>query len=139
VTRIQRIRRRIIMVGWKIVNPPARRLAGIAPFWVILETTGRRSGLPRHTPLARGPEEDGAMWLVAVHGRHTTWVKNVQAEPSVRLRHLRRWRAGRATVVDFDRDRLRTFGRYARMGPATLAIEPVLVRVDFENANARPA
>ena len=56
---------------WRAVNPLARPLAGIAPWWVLLETTGRRSGKRRHTPLARGPMDGGAMWLIAVHGRHS--------------------------------------------------------------------
>jgi hypothetical protein len=37
------------------MNPLPLRLAGIAPWWVILETTGRRTGLPRRVPPAGGP------------------------------------------------------------------------------------
>jgi deazaflavin-dependent oxidoreductase (nitroreductase family) len=118
---------------WRVLNPVARRLAGIAPFWVVLETTGRRSGLPRETPLARGPEESGQTWLIAVHGRHTTWVKNIEAEPRVRIRIRGRWREGTATVLPWDARTAGRFNRYARLGPTTLGIDPALVRIDLHS------
>jgi deazaflavin-dependent oxidoreductase (nitroreductase family) len=127
-----RLRRGFLMLMWRVMNPVARRLAGVVPWWVVLETTGRRSGRPRHTPLARGPVEDGAVWLIAVHGRHATWVKNVEATPAVRIRQGRQWRAGTAALVPVDPERLRPFNRYARLGPKTVGIDPVLVRVDLE-------
>jgi integrase len=40
---------------WKILNPITRGLAGLAPWWVLLETTGRRTGKRRRTPFANGP------------------------------------------------------------------------------------
>jgi deazaflavin-dependent oxidoreductase (nitroreductase family) len=126
------VKRRLAMVFWRAFNPIARRLAGIAPWWVVLETTGRRSGRTRLTPLARGPEADGALWLISVHGRRASWVKNLEASPSVRLRVRGRWRAGTASVVEWDAERVRSFNAYARMGPRTLGIDPVLVRVDVE-------
>ena len=38
-------------------------LAGLAPWWVVLETKGRRTGRQRRTPLANGPF-DGLSILV---------------------------------------------------------------------------
>jgi deazaflavin-dependent oxidoreductase (nitroreductase family) len=119
------------MVFWRLMNPLARRLAGTAPFWVVLETTGRRSGKRRQTPLARGPLEGDTTWLIAVHGRHSTWVKNIEAEPAVRLKLKGDWRSGRASVEPFDREQAKRFSRYAQMGPRTLGIDPVFVRVDL--------
>jgi deazaflavin-dependent oxidoreductase (nitroreductase family) len=113
------------------VNPPSRPLAGIAPWWVLLETRGRRSGRARRTPLARGPVEGDVVWLAAVHGRHADWVRNVEADPHVRIKLSGRWRSGRATVHDFDDSIARRFGAYARSGPRTLGIDPALVRVDL--------
>src|SRR5437868_8480671 len=73
-----RRRRAAFMVFWRLTNPFARRLAFLMPWLAVLETTGRRSGEPRRTPLARGPVEDGVAWLIAVHGRHSTpWVRNL--------------------------------------------------------------
>jgi len=119
------------MAFWRLFNPVARRLAGVAPWWVVLETTGRRTGRTRLTPLARGPEADGALWLISVHGRRAAWVKNLAASPAVRVRLRGRWLAGRASVVPWDAGRVRSFNVYARMGPRTLGIDPVLVRVEL--------
>jgi deazaflavin-dependent oxidoreductase (nitroreductase family) len=120
------------MVFWRATNPLARRLAGIAPFWVVLETKGRRTGRLRQTPLARGPEDDGALWLIAVHGRHSAWVANLEAEPAVRVRLRGRWRSARASVHPWDPERARTFNPYARSAPPTIGIDPLLVRLDLE-------
>ena len=84
---------------WRIINPPTRPLAGLAPWWVLLETTGRRSGEPRTTPLARGPFDGNVVWLASVHGRHAAWVRNVEASPEVRLKLSARWYCARATVT----------------------------------------
>jgi len=79
-TRSDRIRLRVAKLIWKVFNPTARALAGIAPWWVVLETTGRRSGLPRRIPLARGPEEGTGTWIVAVHGERSAFVRNIRAD-----------------------------------------------------------
>jgi deazaflavin-dependent oxidoreductase (nitroreductase family) len=83
---------------WRIVNPLAMRFAGIAPWWVILETTGRKSGQPRRFPLAKGPIDGDVYWLVAVHGRRADFVRNIEASGRVRLRHKGRWRSGDAMI-----------------------------------------
>jgi deazaflavin-dependent oxidoreductase (nitroreductase family) len=119
------------MVVWRVINPPTRRLAGLVRWWVLLETTGRRSGRLRTTPLARGPFSESGAWLISVHGTHATWVKNLEAQSEVRLKHRGRWRRGTASVEPFDAELVKRFNRYARLGPSTLGIDPVLVRVDF--------
>ena len=127
------MRRAIAYAFWRVLNPIALRFgAGRAPWWVILETTGRRSGQARHTPLARGPMTDTTLWLVAVHGENAQFVKNLKAQPEVRLKHRGRWTRGRATVEPVDRARMREFNLYARMGPRTLGIDPVFVRIDLD-------
>lgn len=110
-----------------------RPLAGRAPWWVLIETTGRRSGSARTTPLARGPVEGACLWLVAVHGEHASWVRNIRADPRVRLRHRGRWHGGTATVTAVEPARLARFNAYARMGPPVLGIDPLLVRVDLDS------
>ncbi|MGW4563369.1 nitroreductase family deazaflavin-dependent oxidoreductase [Streptomyces sp. NPDC004561] len=58
----------------------ARMLPG-----VILTSTGARSGLPRRTPLACMPEEDGRSWILvgSNFGRagHPAWTHNLLAHP----------------------------------------------------------
>jgi deazaflavin-dependent oxidoreductase (nitroreductase family) len=131
MSRRDRRRRAAVMVLWRLTNPFARRLAFSMPWLVVLETTGRRSGKPRRTPLARGPIEDGVAWLVAIHGRHSTWVRNVESSPHVRVRVALRWRTGTASVLPVDPNTLGRFNLYARSGPRTLGIDPLLVRVDL--------
>ena len=117
---------------WRVVNPLARPLAGIAPWWVLLETTGRRSGRAIRTPLARGPVDGDTTWVIAVHGRKTTWVKNLEAAAEIRIKIGGRWRTARASVMPtYDPAVVSRFNGYARTGPRTLGIDPALVRVEL--------
>jgi len=50
----------------------------------LLTTIGRRSGLPRHTPLGY-LVDDGAAWVLAGYGPTTLWYRNVLDEPRVTL------------------------------------------------------
>jgi len=120
-----------MMLVWRIINPPNRLLAGIAPWWVLIETVGRRTGNQRRTPLARGPFDGDTTWVISVHGRHASWVKNREDSPVVRLRVKRQWRTGTASVVRYDPEILRRFNRYARSGPVTVGIDPALIRIDL--------
>ena len=128
----QRIRRRIARVFWWFFNPLARRLAGVAPWWVVLETTGRRSGRRRQVPLARGPLDGNTAWVISVHGAKAGFARNIAADPRVRLRLRGRWRDGTARLVDQDPVILERFSTYARMGPRTLGIDPKLVRIELD-------
>ncbi len=114
---------------WRLVNPGNQALVGVAPWWVVLETRRRRGGGSRRTPLARGPMDGDTAWLISVHGRHSHWVRDLEADPAVRIRLRGRWHAGRAEVRAYDPDTVRRFSRYARMGPRLLGLEPVLVAV----------
>lgn len=126
--RRRRARHRIF---WRLVNPPTRLLAGFAPWWVLLETTGRRTRKRRTTPLARGPVDGEVVWLTSVHGRHATWVRNLETEPEVRIKLSGRWHRGHATIHDYDDATGARFNVYARSGPKTLGIDPALVRVEL--------
>ena len=123
------------MAFWRLFNPPARILAGYAPWWVVLETIGRRTGAPRRVPLARGPVDGATAWLIAVHGDHATFAKNIAANPSVRLKLNRRWHEGTAELLPFNRDIVRRFDPYVRMGLRTVEIEPKLIRVELSGGS----
>ena len=127
----QRRRRLRHRAFWTIVNPLNRPLAGYAPWWVLLEARGRRSGRPRTFPLARGPLDGHVLWLISVHGRHADWVRNLEAMPQVRIRLSGHWHHAHATVHDYDQATVRRFNLYARSGPRTLGIDPALVRVQL--------
>jgi deazaflavin-dependent oxidoreductase (nitroreductase family) len=131
MTTRDRRRRQLAMVFWRVFNPVARALAGLAPWWVVLETRGRRSGKPRRVPLAAGPRDGPAAWLISVHGTHASFARNIRADPRVRLKLRGLWLEGTARLLPMDEKVLRRFNRYARGGPRALGIDPKLVRVDL--------
>lgn len=59
---------------------------GIGPTRVVLllTTTGRRSGLPRLTPL-QYELVDGLYFVASARGRQADWFKNIQASPYVHV------------------------------------------------------
>ncbi len=98
-----------------LLNPPVRVLFGLGlvpPTHVLLETTGRRTGRPRQNPVGNGLDGD-TLWIVAEHGRSASYVRNLEADPRVRVKIGRRWRSGTATVLPDDdpRARLEQIGR----------------------------
>ncbi|MGO3325095.1 nitroreductase/quinone reductase family protein [Gordonia sp. (in: high G+C Gram-positive bacteria)] len=90
------------------INPVMRALVaiGLNPLGLaILETRGRRSGLPRRTPVGNGRKGE-SFWIIAEHGLRAGYVQNVRADPHVRVRlrvGLRyRWIPGIAAVLVDD-------------------------------------
>jgi deazaflavin-dependent oxidoreductase (nitroreductase family) len=123
-------------------NPVVRalfRLGVPVPGTAMLETLGRKSGLPRRTPVTDGLDGD-TFWIVAEHGRRAAYVLNIEADPRVRLRVGRRWVGGSAHVLPDDdpRARLREIGRRRRRSALNVATvrlmqtDLVTVRVDLD-------
>ena len=105
---------------------------------MILETTGRRSGEPRRVPVGKALDGD-TLWIVAEHGRRAGYVRNIEANPRVRVRAGRRWRTGTAHVLEDDdwRERQRLMSN--RLNSAVvraMGTEHVTVRVDLDPAGA---
>jgi deazaflavin-dependent oxidoreductase (nitroreductase family) len=99
----------------RLVNPVIRPLIsrGIFPrTHALLETTGRKTGMPRRTPLGNGLRGD-AFWIVTEHGYGADYVKNIQHDPRVRVKVGRRWREGTAQILPDDdpHERLRWLDR----------------------------
>jgi len=86
-----------------IFNPPIKFLFAIGlcrPGYALLETVGRKSG-----------RVGSQFWIVAEHGRKAGYVRNIDANPRVRLK-LRegfrsRWHTGTAQVLHDDDPRAR--------------------------------
>jgi deazaflavin-dependent oxidoreductase (nitroreductase family) len=97
----------------------------------VLETTGNKTGTPRQAPLARGPRDGNVTWVIAVHGRHAGFVRNIEADPHVRLRLDGRWRAATAATQAMEPAIVERFNAYARSGPKTLGWDPLLVRIEL--------
>ncbi len=84
-----------------VVNPVARPFAGQAFGVALLETIGRRSGEPRQNPVTDGLRGN-TFWLIAEHGSTAGYVKNLKANPKVRVKTHGRWRTGTANVMPND-------------------------------------
>jgi deazaflavin-dependent oxidoreductase (nitroreductase family) len=124
------------------LNPFVKAGAAVGvglPGVVIVETRGRRSGKRRRTPVG-GRVEGGVVWIVAEHGRRAGWVRNAEANRTIRIKRGLRWRTGVATILPEDdwRERLRAIGR-GRPGlklnstvVRMMKTEPVTVRVDLD-------
>ena len=113
------------------------RLGLPAPGTAILETIGRKSGQPRRNPVTNGLD-DSVFWIVAEHGRRASYVRNIEANPRVRVRIGRRWRTGVARLIPDDdpRERLRYIGAkrpIARLNTATVrAMQTALLTIRVE-------
>jgi deazaflavin-dependent oxidoreductase (nitroreductase family) len=109
VTTLERASNRLIRLALR---------AGLAPrAFALLETTGRRTGLARHTLVGNGLDGD-TFWLVAAHGTQADYAHNLRAEPRVRVKVGGVWRGGTAVVLPGDdplaRSRTLPSGRHAR-------------------------
>ncbi|MET7428181.1 nitroreductase/quinone reductase family protein [Streptomyces flaveolus] len=118
VTRLQRY----------VANPLNRRL----PFQTLLETTGRTSGLPRRTPVG-GRRVGNSFWLVSEFGLKSQYVRNIQADPRVRVRIAGRWHHGTAHLLPDDDPvaRLRTLPRLNSTAVRAFGTDLLTVRVDL--------
>jgi deazaflavin-dependent oxidoreductase (nitroreductase family) len=111
-----------------------RPLSRYIPGEAVIETTGRRSGLPRRTPVG-GRLIDGSFWLVAEHGLRSYYVRNIQASAQVRVRIGGRWQAGTAYLLPDDdpRARLRQLPWLNSLGVRLLGTDLLTVRVDLRD------
>jgi deazaflavin-dependent oxidoreductase (nitroreductase family) len=121
----------------RLVNPIVRPLLehGLAPSsQALLETTGRKSGLPRRVPVGNGLH-DGHFWIVTEHGYGADYVKNIQADPRVRVKVGRRWREGTAHLLPEDdvAARLRFLKRPVNDALVRMVgTEHLTIRIDLE-------
>lgn len=137
MTSPDRKRRLVTALQVRLLNPPIRALAarGLVPGVALLETTGRKSGEPRRTPVSNGLERaTNTFWIVAEMGRKAGYVRNIETQPRVRIRVRGRWRSGTAHVLDGDdpRARLRSISRLNGIGVRALGTDLTVVRVDLD-------
>lgn len=113
----------------KVANPVMRR----NPLQTLLETTGRKSGQPRRTPLG-GSRIGNEFWFVSEFGDQSQYVKNIQANPRVRVRLRGRWHSGMAHLVPDDdpRRRLESLPSFNSFGVRTFGTNLLTIRVDLD-------
>lgn len=105
----------VTVVQRRLLNPLVRSVLEHRvpiPGYALLETTGRKSGLPRTTPVGDGLQGT-TFWIVSEHGRRSAYVRNLEADPHVQVRVRGRWRSGTAHVLPADdpRERQRLLSR----------------------------
>ena len=113
-----------------VANPVAR----LVPSQTLLETTGRKSAEPRRTPLG-GRLIGNQFWLVSEFGDLSQYVRNIQADPRVRIRLHGQWRSGTAYLLPDDdpRARLRSLPRLNSFGVRTAGTNLLTVRIDLDD------
>jgi deazaflavin-dependent oxidoreductase (nitroreductase family) len=131
----------------RVVNPLVQLAWGLRipiPGDALLETTGRRTGQPRRTPVCDGVDGE-IFWLVAQRGRSADWIRNIEANPRVRVKvsGLRTaWRTGTAHILDDDdpHERLQILGRanlarrFCVRTSGAMSTNPLTVRIDLDPA-----
>ncbi len=141
------IKERIFHPVQKSVFNPLVRLAfrlGLPdPGDALLETRGRRTGQRRLTPVCDG-EDGNTFWLLSQRGRDADWVRNIEANPRVRVKVRTgpggAWRGGTAHILDDDdarqRQRILSQGNLARRfcicTSGAVATHLLTVRVDLD-------
>lgn len=128
-------RRRVRLLQKYLFNPPIKLgvYLGLVPGHALIETVGRRTGKRRRTVIGVHVVE-ATVWIVAEQGRHAGYVANLRADPAVRLRLGRRWRAGDARILPDDdpQQRLDQFGRASHAAAVRrLGTSLLTVRVDL--------
>jgi deazaflavin-dependent oxidoreductase (nitroreductase family) len=121
----------------RLLNPLVKTAANAGiplPGIVILETTGRRSGQPRRTPVGKALDGD-TLWVIAEHGHRASYVRNIEANPRVRVKVGRDWRSATARVLPDDdpRERQRRIpNRLNATAVRLMGTDLLTVRVDLD-------
>ena len=112
----------------KYVNKVMRHV----PFQTLLETTGRKSGVPRRTPLG-GRRVGDEFWFVSEFGDKSQYIRNIQADPNVKVRLKGRWHRGTAHLLPEDdaRARMKSLPGLNNVGVRTFGTNLLTVRVDL--------
>lgn len=133
----ERKRRISTWASTRLVNPLVRWLLerGLMPgVYALLETTGRKSGQPRRVPVGNGLRGE-TFWIVAEHGHGANYVKNIIANPRVRVKVRRRWYEGTAHILEDDdpRERMRSLRRPVNDAIVRVAgSQNMTIRVDLD-------
>ena len=112
----------------RVANPLMRRL----PIQTLLETTGRKSGEPRRTPLG-GSRVGDEFWFVSEFGEKSQYVRTSRPTRSVRVRLRGRWHNGTAHLMPDDdpHERLRSLPQFNSFGVRTFGTNLLTIRVDL--------
>ncbi|BBZ33508.1 nitroreductase/quinone reductase family protein [Mycolicibacterium confluentis] len=123
------LKRRVVHTVQRLaVNPIGRNLPV-----TMIETTGRKSGQARRTAVG-GRLIDNQFWLVSEHGEHSDYVKNIKANPAVRVRLHGTWRTGTAHLLPDD-DPVARLGGLPTLNSAVVRLmgsDLLTIRIDLD-------
>jgi deazaflavin-dependent oxidoreductase (nitroreductase family) len=131
---------RVIPKSWRtawqrFANPKSLALWGLVPGWAVIETVGCKTGLPRQTPVG-GRRRGGNTFRLICGERHEAhYVKNIEANPQVRVKVQGRWHPGTAHLLD-DEDPKRLGWRLNPLNTLFITIaarDHATVRIDLED------
>jgi deazaflavin-dependent oxidoreductase (nitroreductase family) len=126
---VQNLKRRVVHAAQRlVVNPVGRQLP-----LTMLETIGRTTGQARRTAIG-GRVVDNQFWMVSEHGEHSDYVRNIKANPAVRVRVHGRWRSGTAHLLPDDdpKKRLGSLPRLNSAGVRAMGTDLLTIRVDLD-------
>jgi len=128
-------RRVAIAIARRVVSPLVTLAVALRLVrgWALLETRGRRTGLRRRTPVGNGLL-DGTFWLVAAHGRGAGYVRNIEADPRVRVFVRGRWHSGTAVLLPEDDplERQRSLPRLNALAVRLVGTDLLTIRIDLD-------
>ncbi len=128
---------RIVGIQKRLFNPFVRLAAktGLVPSVALLETTGRKTGEKRTTPVGNGLTKDRkTFWIVAEFGHKAAYVRNLQANPRVRVRVGRQWYSGTATTLPDDdpRERQKSMRKVNAAVVRAVGTDLLTIRIDID-------
>ncbi|MFB8441849.1 nitroreductase/quinone reductase family protein [Streptomyces niveus] len=130
MSRYHEMKHRAVTVLQRYVaNPLSSRM----PWQILLETTGRTSGRARRTPVG-GARVGQEFWLVSEYGTKSQYVRNILADPRVRVRIKGTWHTGTAHPLPDDdpRARLRSLPAGNSAVVRLVGTDLLTVRVDLD-------
>ena len=125
--------RGVVRAYQRLTMPLFRPAYGMLPRFGVIETIGRRTGRRHQVPVG-GRVEGDTFWLVAGVGRQANYVRNLEANPRVRVKANGRWRSGTAQVCAGDDARKRAI-RVSPINGVFLVVanrDPLTIRVDLD-------
>ncbi|MFD3704017.1 nitroreductase/quinone reductase family protein [Nocardia sp. NPDC058658] len=130
MTKLRDLQHRVVTTGQRYIGNP---ILGRLPIQTLLETTGRKSGQPRITPIG-GRRSGNSFWLVSEFGEKSQYIRNIQVDNRVRLRIRGRWYSGSAHLVPDDdaRARLRELPRANSAVVRAFGTDLLTVRIDLD-------
>lgn len=133
--------RAVQKLGRLTVNPivlwlvrSGRSLPGVGRKSVLaLETVGRRSGLPRVTPMGYLQIDDDTLWVVSESGQRSDWYRNARRAGTVRVQAGERSGPARVRLLPGEDPKavLKRMSRFVAVANRALWDRPAVVEIRF--------